>query len=218
MRGEGDCLKLLRRADLAQETLAEILADRAARKFHAVRMALAGHPRTPRTDALALVSTLYWRDLAHLSADARVHPAIRRAADLNLLRRLPEMAAAEKEDLGRNVGRGTLMQLRFDPDPRVLASVLENRFTVEIDVVQAAARPEASAGILELIAGHPRWSLRPSVRSALLRHPNLPSPVALSLLTRASLEDLRGVRDSPRSSRLLRACAERLLADRAAGV
>ncbi|HEY3202379.1 MAG TPA: hypothetical protein VGL03_01855 [Thermoanaerobaculia bacterium] len=214
MRTEGECLKLLRRADLPKETLEEILADRQARKFHAVRMALAAHPRTPRGDALALVATLFWRDLAHLSADSRVHPAIRRAADQDLLRRLPEMAIAERVDLARNVGRGTLLHLRLDPDPRVLASVLENRFTTEPDVIQAAAQPSASREVLALIAEHPVWSLRSDVRSAVLRNPRLPAPLALSLLTRASLADLRGLRDSPRSSTLLKACAERVLAQR----
>ena len=216
MRTEGECLKLLRRANLASEAVQEILSDRAARKFHAVRRALAAHPKTPRGDALALVATLFWRDLAHLSADSRVHPAIRRAADQDLLRRLPEMALAEKVDLARTVGRGTLIALRLDPDPRVLASVLENRFTIEADVVQAAVQPPASAGILSLIASHPRWGLRPAVRSAVLRHTNRPDALALALLPRASLEDLRGVRDSPVTSPLLRACAERVLAERAA--
>ncbi len=218
MRTEGECLRLLRRADLPAETLQEILADRAARKFHAVRRALAAHPRTPRGDALSLVATLFWRDLAALSADSRVHPAIRRAADLDLVRRLPEMALAERVDLARNVGRGSLLYLRLDPDPRVLSSVLENRFAIEADVVQAAVQPGASPELLALISGHPRWGLRPAVRSAVLRNPRLPAPMALSLLTRASLEDLRGIRDSPRSSTLLKACAERVLAERLAEV
>ncbi len=219
MRTEGECLKLLRRPDLPAETLQEILGDRAARRFHAVRRALAAHPRTPRGDALALVATLFWRDLAWLSADVRVHPAIRRAADLDLLRRLPEMAVAERVDLARNVGRGALLALRLDPDPRVLASVLENRFAIEADIVQAAAAGQGErAECLSLIAEHPRWGVRPAVRSAILRNPALPQSVALSLLTRASLDDLRGIVESPRSAPLLRACAERVLAERVAAV
>lgn len=214
MRTEGECLQLLRRANLAVETLQEILSDRGARKFHAVRRALAAHPKTPRGDALSLVGTLFWRDLAHLSADARIHPSIRRAADQDLLRRLPEMAVAERVDLARTVGRGTLIALRLDPDTRVLASVLENRYTIEADVVQAALQPLSSADTLSLIASHPRWGPRPAVRSAVLRSTNRPEGLALSLLPRATLEDLRGVRDSPRSSELLRACAERVLAER----
>lgn len=216
MRNEGECLKLLRRADLPEETLEQLLADRGIRRYHAVRAALASHPRTPRGAALSLVATLFWRDLARISADARVHPAIRRAADQDLLRRLPDMAVAERVDLARNVGRGTLLQLRFDPDPRVVESVLENRFTVEADVVQAALR--AAEPVLDVIAAHRRWTLRPAVRSAILRNPGLAAPVALSFLTSASLEDLRGVRDSPHSSPLLKACAERVLAERTAEV
>ncbi len=219
MRTEGDCLRLLRRRDLPLDRVQEILADREARKYHAVRRALAAHPRTPRGDALALVATLFWRDLAGLSADATVHPAIRRAADLDIARRLPEMAAAERVDLARHVGRGALLYLRLDPDVRVLASVLENRFTIEADVVQAAASELGDRReCLALIAGHPRWALRPTVRSAVLRNPALPAAMALSLLTRARLDDLRGLLESPRTPLLIRACAERVLAERGFGV
>jgi hypothetical protein len=213
---EGQYLKLLRRADLPDEDLERLLSDRSARRYHAVRRAIAAHPRTPRREALSLVSTLFWRDLAHISADARVHPEVRRAADRDLLRRLPEMALAERIDLAKSVGRGTLVMLRYDPDPRVLAAVLENRFATEPDVVQAAARGQSPA--LEVISLHPRWSLRPSVRSALLRNRSLPLVLALALLTRASRDDLEGLRDAPGVSQLLKACAERVLAQRAGGV
>lgn len=214
MRPEGHYLKLLRRGDLPQETLEAILADGAVRKYHAVRLALAGHPRTPRREALSLVSTLFWRDLAHLSADSRVHPEVRRAADRDLLRRLPEMALAERVDLAKTVGRGTLRVLGLDPDPRVLAAVLDNRLLTEPDVVQAAARSEAPPEILAVIAVHPRWSLRPGVRSALLRSRHLPGPLALTLLTRASRDDLEGLVAASGVPRFLRLCAERVLAER----
>ncbi|HEY7113720.1 MAG TPA: hypothetical protein VIA45_12380 [Thermoanaerobaculia bacterium] len=215
MPPEGHFLKLLRRADVPPETFEALLADRGARRYHAVRLALAAHPRTPRVAALSLVGTLFWRDLAALSANARVHPEVRRAADLDLLRRLPEMALAERIDLARSVGRGTLVVLRFDPDPRVVAALLDNRFATEPDVVQAAARPGERAPVLEVIAAHPRWSLRPAVRSALLRNAALPISGALALLTRASRQDLEGLCRNPGVPAILKACAERVLADRA---
>ena len=218
MRPEGAFLKLLRRPDLPPDVLEEILRDRAARRFHAVRRALAVHPRTPRTEALSLLATLFWRDLAELSADVSVHPRIRLAADRDLLRRLPEMALAERIDLARAVGRGTLVGLRTDPDPRVVKALLDNRFAVEADVVQAAARKGAAPEILEIIAAHPRWGARTAVRSALLRNPALPTALALTLLTRATRDDLESLRRKPGIPELLKACAERVLADRAAGV
>jgi hypothetical protein len=218
MGRESEILKRLARADLARETFDEILRDRAARRFHAVRLALAGDPRTPRVEAVALVGTLFWRDLAHLSSDARVHPEIRRLADLDLLRRLPEMALAERVDLAKIVGRGTLIVLRFDTDPRVVTALLDNRFMTEPDVVQAAARSGARPAALEVIAAHPRWSLRPAVRSALLRNPALPLPLGLTFVSRATRDDLEGLLFSPGVPPILKACAERVLADRAGQV
>lgn len=214
MGAEGQYLKVLNRPDLPAEVLQELLADRTARKYHTVRRALAGHPKTPRRDALSLVSTLYWRDLAFLSADARVHPEVRRAADRDLARRLPEMALAERVDVAKSAGRGMLQLLRFDPDSRVFQAVLDNRLATESDLIQVAARLETPPASLESLAAHPRWGARPGLRSALLRNPRLPVPVALSLLSRATAADLDGIRESTRISPLVKACAERVLAER----
>lgn len=215
MASEGHYLKILQRLDLTADLIGQILGDRDARKHHTVRRALVGHPRTPRHEALSLVGTLYWTDLVHLSANARVHPEIRRAADRDLVRRVPDMALAERIALARSAGRGIVLVLRFDPDPRVLAGVLDNRFTIEADVVGVAVRDRTPPAALETIAAHPRWGVRRALRSALLRNPRLPTAVALSLLTAATAEDLAGIRQSPHVSRLIKACAERVLAHRA---
>lgn len=214
MASEGHYLKILHRLDLTAELLGQILSSRDARRYHTVRRALVGHPRTPRHEALSLVGTLYWTDLVYLSANARVHPEIRRAADRDLVRRVPDMALAERIALARSAGRGIVLVLRFDPDPRVLAGVLDNRFTIEADVVGVAVRDRTPPAALEAIAGHPRWGVRTALRSALLRNPRLPTAVALSLLTAATAEDLAGIRQSPHVSRLIKACAERVLAHR----
>ncbi len=215
MASEGDYLRLLRRPDLPLHLLEELLEDRQARSHHTVRRALAAHPRTPRHAALTLVSSLYWKDLARLSSDPRVHPEVRRAADRDLSRRIPEMALSEKMDLARSVGRGTLLALRFDPDPRVLQALLDNRFMTESDILPVAARAQTPAAVLEALASHSRWGLRPALRSALLQNPSLPTAVALSLLSRASASDLAGLVASPRVSRLVKACVQTVLARRA---
>ena len=213
---ESEIVALLRRADLPRETFDEIVASREGRKLYAVRLALAAHPRTPRTEALSLVGTLYWRGLARLSADARVHPQVRRSADVELLRRLPQLALAEKVDLARTAGRGVLPALRLDPEPRVTAGLLDNRFTTEPDVVQAAARRRAPPAVLATIAEHRLWGSRPSVRAALLGNPALPPGTALVLLARGNAREAALLRDTPGVSPLLRALAERFLAPEAA--
>lgn len=212
MGGEGEHLRLLRRPDLPAAELERILGDKEARRFHAVRLALAAHRKTPRADAISLVGTLFWRGLAYLSSNALVHPEIRRAADRQLLRRLPELALAERVDLARSVGRGTLPALRQDPEPRVLAALLDNRFAIEADVVALAAgrRPES----LAVVARHPRWRLRPGVRDALLVNPALSQDAAEGLLAGETKEDLASLLLKSGSPPGLRAAAQRVLAQR----
>jgi hypothetical protein len=211
---EREFLEQLRRPDLPAEDIQRIIRNPEARRFHAVRLALARHRNTPRAEALSLVETLFWRDLAHLSAEARVHPEVRRAADTQLLRRLPELAVAERVDLARTAGRGLLAILREDPDPRVVAAFLNSRFATEADVVQAAAQSRTRPEALEAIAGHPRWSPRRGVRDALLRNPGLPSSAAEALLDRLSDPELDLLRGETAGPSAIRKIAQRILARR----
>ena len=213
MGSEAEHLRLLRRPDLPASEIERILGDREARRFHAVRLALAAHRNTPRADAISLVETLFWRGLAYLSANALVHPEIRRAADRALVRRLPEMALAERVDLARSGGRGTLPAFRQDSNPRVVAALLDNRFAIEADVIALVASARGRPEVLAVVAGHPRWRLRPGVRDALLANLALPEEAADALLAGSTEEELArfSKRESPPA---LRAAAQRVLARR----
>ncbi|HEX9303930.1 MAG TPA: hypothetical protein VGA31_05710 [Thermoanaerobaculia bacterium] len=215
MGAEAEYLKLLRRPDLPAAEVERILRDSDARRYHAVRLALAGHRNTPRGDAISLVETLFWRALAHLSTDTRVHPEVRRAADTQLLRRLPELALSERIDLARSTGRGTLPALRQDPDPRVVAGFLDNRLTTEPDVVFVAGAARSRPETLAAIAEHPRWATRRGVREALLKNRSLPLAAVEPLLARAAERELRALADGPGEPPALRAVAQRVLARRA---
>jgi hypothetical protein len=191
-RRERDHLRRLEAADLSPEEIRGFLGDPGARRLHVVRRALAAHPRTPRTDALALIPTLYWKDLAWISSDARAHPEVRRAADAELLRRLPGLAMAEKVEVARSGGRGMIATLRRSGEPPVVRALMRNRFTVEGDVVYmglSARDPES----LEAIAGDPSWSCRAAVRAAVARNRWAPLALSTRLLPGIPLADLREI-------------------------
>jgi hypothetical protein len=187
---ESDFLKRLEGGSVSPEEIREILADESARKYHAVRRALAAHPRTPRAEALALVATLFWRDLAWVSAEARTHPQVRRAAEQELLKRLPGMALAEKADLAGCAGRGVIAALRLEAEPRLVRGLLRNRYTVESDVVILAARA-SSVDTLEMIVSDALWGVRSAVRTAVTRNRATPLAMSVGLVPSLPLEDLR---------------------------
>ncbi|HKB72198.1 MAG TPA: hypothetical protein VKH46_15230 [Thermoanaerobaculia bacterium] len=178
--------------DLSADDIRALLRDPDARRLHVVRRALAAHPRTPRAEAISLVPTLFWRDLAWISADARAHPQVRRAADQEILRRLPGLAISERVELARISGPGTVSALRRSGEPPLVRALLRNRFTVEADVVYMAIAgrdPES----LEAIALDSVWGLRIAVRAAVARNRFTPAGLAADLLAAIPLADLREI-------------------------
>lgn len=178
--------------ELTPEDVRSLLDDREARRHHSVRRALAAHPRTPRTEALSLVPTLYWRDLATISADARAHPQVRRSADLEILRRLPGLALSERVELARISGPGSIAALRKSGEPALVRALLRNRFTLESDVVfMALSGRDAEA--LEGIARDAVWGARIAVRAAVARNRFTGADLAFDLLAGIPLGDLREI-------------------------
>jgi hypothetical protein len=191
-RREREYLRGLGSAELSLEQIRSLLGNREARRLHVVRRALAAHPRTPRPEALSLVPTLYWRDLAWISADARAHPEVRRSADQEILRRFPGLAISEKAEVARTAGPGTVAVLRRFGEPALVRALLRNRFTVESDVVYMAISGRDREA-LEAIARDRIWGVRSTVRAAIARNRFTALALAAGLLTEIPLADLREI-------------------------
>ncbi|HSL83875.1 MAG TPA: hypothetical protein VLF66_13960 [Thermoanaerobaculia bacterium] len=168
-------------------------------------------PATEEHRALRIVTTLFWRELMEVGLDTRVRPTVRRAADRQLLARLPGLAVGEKVAIGRRASARVLERLRHDPSPRVVRSVLENPRTTEgllLPLVShELARPEA----LEEVARSRRWGARYEVRVALCHNPRTPAATALRLLPHLRKKDLRRLLREVRVPAVVRRRAEVLL-------
>jgi hypothetical protein len=213
---ERELLRRLSGAGVSADEIRELLRDAGTRRFHVIRRVLAAHPRTPRGDALSLIPTLYWRDLAWISAEARCHPEIRRAADKEIVRRLPGLALSEKAELAEISGRGVISVLKSQPDASLVRGVLRNRLTIESDVAFMAGLSRDFL-VLGSILSHPVWGVRASVRTALARNRFLPEPDAIALLSTVPIQELREIcRESFRPASFLEG-ARKILSRRLEG-
>jgi hypothetical protein len=115
--------------------------------------------------------------------------------------RLPADVAEIPLGMRRTLAKGAdpllLEKLALDPDPTVIANLLRNPRLCERDVIRIAAMRPAPASTLEEVARSPRWSIRPRVRAALVRNPHCPVALAVKLLGRIPLVDLRTMRHDP---------------------
>lgn len=206
-------VRVVLRSSFATPEVIEVLAQPRLLSFYEVRRDLALHPRTPQVLAQQLVPGLYWRDLASLGADTRVHPRLRRMADQYLATRLPELAMGEKISIARRAGPGLLALLRHDPSPRVIGALLDNPRLTE-DILAPVAHGAATPGpVLALIASDRRWGARYGLQVAICRNPGTPLAASLKLLPQLRKTELRAVAADPRLSAAVRQRARVLLGD-----
>ena len=181
--------------------------------FYEVRRELARHPRSPQALALRLVPGLHWRHLAEIALDMRLHPRLRREADLCLGQRLGGLSVGEKISLARRASPTLAGQLRHDPSPRVIAALLENPRLTEGLLAPLAHSETAQPAILDLLANDRRWGVRYDLRLALARNPRTRLPTALRLLGGLRKVDLRAVGADLRLAAPLRHRARLLAGD-----
>lgn len=101
-----------------------------------------------------------------------------------------EASAGERTAYARRPDRHLLDRLTHDRDPRVITALLDNPRLIERDVVRIAALRPTNPEVLPVIACHPRWSQRSSVKKALAFNPCTPSSLARQLLPTLLRQDL----------------------------
>lgn len=211
--GPPEVKAVLRNPYATAEVVDEIASQTRLLSFYEVRRDLAMHPRTPEVVALRLVQGLFWRDLAALGADARLHPRLRRSADQLLAARLPELAVGEKVSMARRAGPGLLAQLRHDPSPRVIGAMLDNPRLTE-DILAPVAHSATTPGpVLALIAADRRWGMRYGLQVAICRNPGTPLATSLRLLPSLRKSELKAVTSDPRLAEAVRQRARLLLGE-----
>jgi hypothetical protein len=111
----------------------------------------------------------------------------------SLSERLKAMSVPEKMQLALAGSRDERAGLFRDTNKMLHVFVLKNP-RIGLDEVQAAAKmPQLSPEALKMIAEHREWSGNPIVASALVRNPKTPLPLALKLLDRVPMTDLRAI-------------------------
>jgi len=127
--------------------------------------------------------------------------------------RLAQLSPSQKMALALQCGREERHHLLRDNNKVLHAYVLRNP-RIGTDEVQAAARLNSlSPEALKVISEHPEWGQNPTICAALVRNPKTPMPIALQLLPRIPLTDLRAIAKGAARQQIVTA-ARKLLAAR----
>ena len=106
---------------------------------------------------------------------------------------LAQLSPSQKMSLALKAGRAERHHLLRDNNKVLHAYVLRNPH-LGLDEVQAAAKLNSlSPEALKAIGDHPEWGQNSVICAALVRNPKTPMAIALRLLPRVPLNDLRAI-------------------------
>jgi len=179
--------------NLSPEAIEQIARNPAAMKSRKLRVALAGHPRTARRIALRLIRELYTFDLMQFSLLPAVAADLKRVADELLVARLASITLGERISLARRCSPLVAAALLLDKEARVWQTALENPRLSEAAIARAVLRPVATPALVKAVCHHSKWSLRPEIRTALLRNEYTPMVRALEFARRIPPALLRDI-------------------------
>jgi hypothetical protein len=179
--------------DLSAAAIEQISKNTGVMKSRKVRVALAGHPRTPRRIALRLIRELYTFDLMQFSVLPAVAADLKRVADELLVARLASITLGERIALARRSSTLVAAALLLDKEARVWQTALENPRLTEAAIARAVLRPGAKPAFIKAVCQHAKWSLRPEIRTALLRSEYTPMARALEFSRRIPPAQLRDI-------------------------
>jgi hypothetical protein len=221
-------LALLKRADLPPEVLEQLAKNAIVLKSRNVKIALAGHPHTPRHVSVPLARQFYTFDLMKVALLPSVPADVKVAADDVLISRLKTVTIGERLTLARRASGRVAAALLLDVEKmngkitgdkivddkiadgkvidaetvaretRVMRTALENPRLTEALVINSVLRPAASAALVHAVAQHEKWSCRREIRAALLRTEHLSLARALEFSHEISAPLLQEVLASSR--------------------
>jgi hypothetical protein len=176
-------MALLKRRDLPASVLQELAKNTEVLKLRPVLMAMICHPRTPRFISLPASRTLHTFELLSVALQPAVPSDVKIGIEQSIMDRLENMSLGERISLAKRGSTRIAEALLRDPELIVIELALVNSHLTEACVVRTLMIDEGvDERFVQLVANHPKWSLRTDVRAALLRNPKTPMGVALNIV------------------------------------
>ena len=194
---EEDVLVIATRKNLPPEIFTDIARDHRWSGSYPIRLALASNPKTPLSVSLSIARYLHLFDIAELTRSPHIPVAFRTKIESIIMERIPTMALGLKKTLAKMTAGNVLYKLLQTHDEEVISLCLNNPRLLESHLYKIISSKDTIAGTIRLIAAHQNWSLRPSVRFALIRNEHTLLPFSERFLQTMTLLQLRDLQADP---------------------
>jgi hypothetical protein len=190
---DSDLVRLLERKDLGHEIVQKLAQHKVVEHSYAAKLALAKHPKTPRSISLPLLKFFYIFDLLLVAQTPGVPADVKMVAEEAILKKLAGMPRGQRTALARRGTARIAAGLLFASDPGFIRAVLDNPHLTGAHLLKVLTREGLPTPVVEEIAKHPRWSHHYELRLGLIRNPLTPFARVLVFLPDMTVTDLRDI-------------------------
>jgi hypothetical protein len=194
---EEDVLIIAKRKNLPADILEMIFKDRRWAESYPVRLALARNPRSPLSVSLTIARYLRLFDLEEITRSHFIPLVFRRKVEMIINEQIPAMPLGNKKTLAKKAAAGVLLKLLQEADAEVVRLCLNNPHITEGHLFKVISRSDTRAETIRMIAEHPNWSSRSSIRFSLARNAHTPLSHSVAFLSAMRIMDLRELYADP---------------------
>ena len=194
---EEHALVIANRRNLSGDVLEAIAKDRRWTESYPIRMAIAKNPKTPLFISLSLARHLRLFDLADITRDHFLPLPYRKRIEAMIIERIPAMPLGIKKTLARRAAGNVLFTLMLSRDAEIVRTCLGNPHLMESHLFKYICRGDSHRETIRMIAEHPNWSCRATIRLSLVRNTLTPLSSAIRFFCRMTVQDLRELYRDP---------------------
>lgn len=195
---------IAKRKTSTAEILGMLAGDFRFKDSYKLKLAICKNPKTPQKITLSFLKFLKIFDLGDITKDQGIPIAIRQKIEYLLTEKIPALASGVKTALSKRSSSSIVMAILEKGDANVISACLDSPVLTEAQLCRIINKPDTKPVIIKLIAEHQKWSLRYSIRFALIRSFHTPMTHVTKFISELKTQDLRELysdRHLPLSSR-----------------
>lgn len=182
---------MAKRKNVPAEALGALAGDARFKDSYPLKLAICRHPKTSPKITLSLLKFIRIFDLGDMTRDQNIPISIRQKIEYGLTEKIPSLPSGVKTALSKRSSSSIVMALIERGDARVIGACLDNPSLTEGHLIKIITKTGIKPLIIRMIAEHPKWSLRYSIRFSLVRNFHTPLAYATRFIEGMKTQDLR---------------------------
>ncbi len=184
-------LHLAKKKSTRADILGILANDVRFKDSYRLKLTICRNPKTPLNISLSLLKYFRLFDLGDMTKDLKIPINLRQKVEYAITEKIPSMPAGNKIALSKRSSSTIVMALLERGDRRVVTACLESPLITEGHLCKVVNRQQTKPLIIRIISEHPKWSLRYTVRYALIRNYHTPMTRVTSFLSDMKTIDLK---------------------------